>query len=697
MTASDAIDRSAPVAANWNQEADALWKQGDRQGAINKILAAINVNPPHIPRSAGMQFVYYLFQMQDYATAEKLLSELLLQNPTDLELLENRAVMRIRIDKTNEAVADFQQVVAQNPDAVNAWDGLANALYKIRRWNEAQKAGEESLLRKDRLVVTNLAIASGASGAIDWPNILPQVWDAAQQGMDVIAFSLWGNNPRYLRGAVRNLQEAPLVYPGWVCRFYVDETVPIEFVNLAIELGAQVVQQPPNQSVRQRLSWRFLVANDPTVRRFLVRDADSVISTREAQAVAEWLESDRWFHVMRDYWTHTDPILAGMWGGRSGLLPELAPLVANYKSGKLETPNIDQWFLRDRVWPLIRGATLIHDRCFRVLGAKLWPEPDPAGDWHVGQDEAAARPQDQQRQLGAMAQYAWLQMPGANLVSGYWINLDRAIERRQAMEKQLQVVGLGHYQRFPGVDGSLQYAGLPRPGVMGCWFSHLGALRQGATTGNVVHVLEDDTWLGDRSQEVFFPLINSGVLRQFDIVFTDVLFDYLTSQRCFRAFYGAALVPAGELPPRVNLVNLQEILFSCTNSYFIHPQNMAKVLELIELEFRSLNLQNPEPIDMVIRRLVLSGTLTAAVTCPFLTSIDLSLMAKSDINDPDAADLQKTLLLHSIHRQAFFYGADDRALTTLLKQNFPVKLSTEKSRLLALLHEQFLLENQQNF
>jgi tetratricopeptide (TPR) repeat protein len=392
---------SSPDTLDWNREADALWKKGDRQGAINQILDVINANPSQIPRSTAMQFIYYLFQLQDYATAEKVLSDLLGQNPADLEALENRAVMRIRLNKMVEAVVDFRQVVEQKPDAVNAWDGLANALYRLQRWQEAQHAGEQSLQRKDQM-------CKAADLTIDWPDVSPQVWDAAQSGQDIIAFSLWGSSPRYLRGAVRNLQEAPLVYPGWVCRFYVDSSVPQEFVNLAIEHGAQVVQQPANQSVRQKLSWRFLVANDPTVRRFLVRDADSVVSGRELKAVTEWLESDRWFHVMRDYWTHTDPILAGMWGGRSGLLPELAPLIVSYQSGKLETPNIDQWFLRDRVWPIIRSSTLIHDRCFRVLGARVWPEADPAGSWHVGQDEAAARPQEQIQKLGAMARYSWL-------------------------------------------------------------------------------------------------------------------------------------------------------------------------------------------------------------------------------------------------------------------------------------------------
>jgi hypothetical protein len=696
MTAVDLTDDKSPANNSWNQEADALWRQGDRQGAINKILAVINANSPHLPRSAGLQFTYYLFQLQDYVTGESFLSELLQRYPADLEILENRAVMRSRSNKIAGAVTDFQQVVAQNPDAVNAWDGLATSLHQLKRWDEAQQAGEESLVRKDRRAE---AAYLYEDLMVTWPTVLPQAWDGQNNGSDVIAFSLWGSNPRYLRGAVRNLQEAPVVYPGWVCRFYVDDSVPIEFVNLAFELGAQVIRQPANQSVRQKLSWRFLVANDPTVGRFLVRDADAVVSIREAQAVAEWLASDRWFHVMRDYWTHTDPILAGMWGGRSGLLPDLATLVMSYESGKLETLNIDQWFLRDRVWPLIRSSTLIHDRCFRVLDARVWPEVDPPGDWHVGQDESIARPQEQSDKLGSLwTTYSWLKLPGLEMVSGFWINLDRAIERRQVMESQLKAAGMGHYQRVAGADGLANYAGLPRPGVMGCWQGHLAALRLGAAAGGVVHVLEDDTLLVVGVKTVLDPLVGAKGLERYDLVFTDVLFDYLTSQKYFRAFYEAArVVKKNAVPTKVTLVDLKGIIFSCSNSYFIHPQRIGRVLELLEQEFRSLKMQDPEPIDMVIRRLVLSGAMTAAVTCPFLTSIDLALMADSSINDPNIANLQKTLLLHNIHRQAFFYGADDRSLLAMVENLFPKKQRTEKSQTLALLHEQFLVEEQQRF
>jgi hypothetical protein len=211
-------------------------------------------------------------------------------------------------------------------------------------------------------------------------------------------------------------------------------------------------------------------------------------------------------------------------------------------------------------------------------------------------------------------------------------------------------------------------------------------------------VLEDDTLLGVGAKNILDPLVMAGVLENYDVVFTDVLLDYLTSQKYFRAFYEAArVVKKNEVPAKVSLVDLKEILFTCSNSYFIHPQRIGRVLGLLEQEFRSLNLQNPEPIDMVVRRLVLSGAMTAAVTCPFLTSIDLALMADSSINDPANVLLQKTLLLHNIHRQAFFYGADDRSLTALVENLSLTKLRTEKSRLLALLHEQFLVGEQQKF
>jgi GR25 family glycosyltransferase involved in LPS biosynthesis len=694
-------DSSLPT---WKSQAQSLWAAGDRQGAINTILAVINpiISQSQPDQDPFLQLAYYCFQLNDFSAGEQVLSQLLGYYPTDLEILENRAVMRTRQGKDAAALEDFQAVVAANPHSVNAWDGLTATLYRLQQWPAAIQAGSQALTLKAQQ-------CSPSPSTIPWPDRSPQDWDAAHPGQDVISFSLWGHHPRYLRGAVQNLLVSPNIYPGWQCRFYVDETVPAEFGTFVREHGGQIVLQPAQQSLRQKLCWRFQVANDPTVRRFLVRDTDSVVNPREARAVAQWLASDRWFHVMRDYWTHTDLILAGMWGGRAGLLPPIAPLVIDYRSGRLETANIDQWLLRDLIWPLIGARTLIHDRCFPVLGAQPWPDPDPPGNLHVGQDEFAVRSQEQTQRLGDLIdRYPWLQTPSAPTSTlesisplpwqGYWINLDRAVERRQVMLQQLQSVQLSHYQRLAAVDGTVEYGHLPRPGVMGCWQSHLQALRLGAATKKVVHILEDDTYLGPHSLPLLNSLITSAGFDTYDIVYTDVLLDYLTSQRYFQAFYTAAQkTPPGQMPAQVHLINLQDLRFTCANSYLIAPQHLPKVLRLLEQAYQTLNPQKPEPIDMVIQHLVHTQKLTAAVTCPFITTIDLELQALTDINLRTQTGLQKSLWLHNIHRQAFFYGADDRLLLERLRQQFPDQHSTPKSQLLALLYEQLLVEKQQNF
>ena len=38
--------------------------------------------------------------------------------------------------------------------------------------------------------------------------------------------------------------------------------------------------------------WRFLVADDPSVDRFIVRDSDSRLNARDAFAVVDWIRSD---------------------------------------------------------------------------------------------------------------------------------------------------------------------------------------------------------------------------------------------------------------------------------------------------------------------------------------------------------------------------------------------------------------------
>lgn len=399
---------SAPIPSDrWQVDAHQLWLQGHQQAAINLLLQRINVSPAAIPKPLGLQLVYYVFLLGDLLGAESFLKRLLQIHPDDPEILANLAVAISRqTGRASEALPLYRRLTTLDPDLINAWDGLAHVLSSSGQLQEARQAGERSLSLK----------TAAARPLPDWspPAITAQQFlqrSAQSSRRNIISFSIWGSNPRYLRGALRNALLIPDLYPGWRARFHLDDSVPDDFVALLQSLGSELRLMPSGQSQRQKLCWRFLVANDPEIGRFLVRDCDSVVNQREVRAVQHWLASDRWFHVMRDWWTHTDPILAGLWGGISGVLPDLQHLITQYTPAARETANIDQWFLRDVLWGSIHPHALIHDRCYRSQGSQPWPDPDPAADLHVGQNEFAARRSQQSAWLSAwIRQYLCLQL-----------------------------------------------------------------------------------------------------------------------------------------------------------------------------------------------------------------------------------------------------------------------------------------------
>src|SRR5436190_69314 len=57
----------------------------------------------------------------------------------------------------------------------------------------------------------------------------------------IIAFTLFGSGPRYLRGALDNVLVARDLYPGWMCRFYVDDSVDETFLKVLEEEGSEVI------------------------------------------------------------------------------------------------------------------------------------------------------------------------------------------------------------------------------------------------------------------------------------------------------------------------------------------------------------------------------------------------------------------------------------------------------------------------
>ena len=190
----------------------------------------------------------------------------------------------------------------------------------------------------------------------------------------VFSYSLWGASPIYNYGAMINARLAPIIYPGSWTRFYIDDTVP-QFVRNELRVaGAEVIRADQVFPAIPRYFWRFLAADDDTDDYFCCRDCDCRPSTKEAAAVEVWLDSGLSYHVMRDGVVHTDLILAGLWGGRRLRDLNMTALIRTFFAGGInQTYGFDQRFLRQKVWPLIKDHSLIHDTYYDLFGAQRFP------------------------------------------------------------------------------------------------------------------------------------------------------------------------------------------------------------------------------------------------------------------------------------------------------------------------------------
>jgi hypothetical protein len=180
--------------------------------------------------------------------------------------------------------------------------------------------------------------------------------------MKVISFSLWGSNPKYVAGAIKNAELAPAIYPGWRCRFYCDASVPASCIDRLGALPQVDICRQPEIGDWMALFWRFRPAADRDVDVVIFRDADSRLNRREAAAVDEWLRGSRDVHVMRDHPEHGVPILGGMWGVRRGALAAFVDQIETRP--RKDRWQVDQEFLAEVVAPCVRDRWLEHDEYF---------------------------------------------------------------------------------------------------------------------------------------------------------------------------------------------------------------------------------------------------------------------------------------------------------------------------------------------
>lgn len=242
---------------------------------------------------------------------------------------------------------------------------------------------------------------------------------------------------------------------------------------------------------------------------------------------------------------------------------------------------------------------------------------------------------------------------------GLYINLDRSTARRDAMEKQLDQLGLSSlYARFPAVDGASINS--PRSeigkGETGCFQSHYRALMSARSRGKFVHILEDDAILSSSVRPVIEEAIAQNLFEQFDVVFTDT---FVPPHLGMLKFLKSAI---DELPSsrplglaNFKLADLANQNFSCLTSYVVAPKAIDRLLALYQQE---IALGPRAPVDLFMRAAVNAGQLRAACLFPFVTSFDLDEVAKSTLIDDGAKTERPGVTVLAALRHSFFVDRD---------------------------------------
>jgi len=174
----------------------------------------------------------------------------------------------------------------------------------------------------------------------------------------IISISVWGNNPQYCIGAIKNANIAKKLLPDWKCRIFVDYTVPIEYQKQLYDMDNVEVAEVNSKGIFGAF-WRFYSMFESDDNITISRDSDSRISEREVRCVNEWIESGKKFSIIRDHERHYDwPILACMWGMRGCLDESFLDKMNQYSNKHFYTS--DQIFLAKEIWTLAEKNSMIH-------------------------------------------------------------------------------------------------------------------------------------------------------------------------------------------------------------------------------------------------------------------------------------------------------------------------------------------------
>ncbi|MBL4818684.1 MAG: hypothetical protein JKY15_05570 [Deltaproteobacteria bacterium] len=211
----------------------------------------------------------------------------------------------------------------------------------------------------------------------------------------IIAYSLFGKNPIYYQGLLgflksfqtlkrlNNIQDKIWGFDTFVPRVYIPKRnpngpmkdTPLEGelepyqIQTLLEAGCELVyvDNGLKKASKDATFWRFMVAAEPMPEgqkiRYIVHDADWIMTGAEAFAVGEWMALGHQYHRSHLQPICLGPLTASWWAGShtgKGSFADLKEAISFFPY-RMKYGD-DELFLRDIMWPRMKqsGSILTH-------------------------------------------------------------------------------------------------------------------------------------------------------------------------------------------------------------------------------------------------------------------------------------------------------------------------------------------------
>jgi GR25 family glycosyltransferase involved in LPS biosynthesis len=203
---------------------------------------------------------------------------------------------------------------------------------------------------------------------------------------------------------------------------------------------------------------------------------------------------------------------------------------------------------------------------------------------------------------------------------GFYINLDRSIDRRTHIESEIARCGLQHrYRRFPAAEGNV--LDFPNPhlkeGEIGCFTSHYLALKNNLHSTDHFHIVEDDVVFSRILEPTIEEIISLKAFSDYDILFTATFVPLHNGvyNRLKKRYEWLANQSKSAGRP---VVCILEDYYVSTTSYIVKPPAIKKIVEIYE---ETLTKRAKSPVDLYIRQKANQQALRVGCLFPFITSL----------------------------------------------------------------------------